>query len=504
MNPLRALHAPWIAAQKGQRWFAAFFYGLALLYSAAMLHAAMAPAPGGNPARTDAHTDLFLLVVSMVYIGALFPARSLLLMRDAHALRLPGAVREAAVGVCGIVLLAVAVPVALLGVAGAEPISIAIALLLSLGIGMLAALERIQGLWLLVLVWIGLMLSGRRLDDWVAQPSFVLYGGIAVALLAWRIVARWRYLLYLEDPAASGRNTLPLVFLSDIRWRSRFAYPFASRRDPAAASRNPRLPTRAAGNVAEIGAPGRMTALRVALGGWYRQRGAADRLRQILFFAVLVGMVVAASWLTRFDTPPGGRSPHIRVSETWPVVWLSMLAFANAIVAFHSVDYLRQRWQRRDAELPLLALLPGLGRSVKRSLLVVACGLPLAVEFALLLATLLIAGLTHVDAMQAGPVLALQLLGIGWIVALVPGIFASRPLTGIALQVARLCGLVLLLAIPHALLPPMPRPAPQPTFTLLTLLTLGASSLVLLVLLLARGCCGWRAFQRCPHPFLAR
>jgi hypothetical protein len=503
MNLLRALRAPWIAAQKGQRWLALSFYGLALLAPVIEFSLAHDHHQAWKPDSAD--WPFF-----MTYIGAVFPARSMVLMRDARMLLLPSVAQDAAVGVLCYALLAVTLPVIALGFMGGASLSFAIALLLPLGIGVLFSLERFWTCLLLFLVWFGILDMGRRFVDWMQQPQFSLYGGIAVVLLAWLVATRWRRLLRMNDPASSGRNAMPLVFQYDIRWRRGFADALSGRSSTAAhhdQSSSPWYPAFLSPgrvNLEKASPQAPMTALRVALGGWYLPRHASDRLRQILVIgAIVIGTLVAILWLLHSnDAHDRYRPPHVLLPDIRPIVWLWLTAFASAIVAIHSVNYLRLRWQKCNAELPLLALLPGLDRRqpVKRTLLMAACSLPMAIEIVLLLAALLVIGLMHVAVVKVMPELTVQLLGIGWIVAMVPCIFGACSPEETALWAIKLCGFVLLLASMSVSLF-LPTGA-VPSVTFFAVFIFGAPLLIMLIMLAVYGWRGWQAFRYCPHPFL--
>jgi len=161
------------------------------------------------------------------------------------------------------------------------------------------------------------------------------------------------------------------------------------------------------------------------------------------------------------------------------------------------------RWRRTKAELPLLALLPGLGDAgaLRIDLLRAALARPLAVQ-ALLLALVLAAAF----AMHAGPQMLLfatlaQLGCAATIVALTLSVFGGLPLPGWGVGV--MLGGMILLVIASTFVPMFATLArhPYPLGKGVGVgLLVGWSVAAAVLFWLGRH--GWRGLQRRQHPFL--
>ena len=177
---------------------------------------------------------------------------------------------------------------------------------------------------------------------------------------------------------------------------------------------------------------------------------------------------------------------------------------AGPLIGALSVFIARTRWQRTSAELPLLALLPGLGdaRGVRRTLLRAGLGMPLLMHalVALLAAAMILVWQQHPREFSF---FLLAQLGAATITgALLFNIFGGRPLA--LWTSALLLGLEWLLTMFSLTLPLMAWRRNDPVGwagELLSPLGLAWLLLALAMLWLARR--GWRGLQQLPHPFLA-
>jgi hypothetical protein len=162
---------------------------------------------------------------------------------------------------------------------------------------------------------------------------------------------------------------------------------------------------------------------------------------------------------------------------------------------------LYQRWSRTDAELPLLALLPGVGGggSAKHALLRASLLPPLCGQLALALLMLLIA----TRAGWSDEAMVLLMLGplgcVGLLCSFTLMLFGAGPLRGRGLVwVGGAAYLWICAAAGGALFHHHPWGFGP---VALSLLALGWSALFVALLWLGRR--GWRKLQQRPHPFLA-
>lgn len=179
------------------------------------------------------------------------------------------------------------------------------------------------------------------------------------------------------------------------------------------------------------------------------------------------------------------------------------LGVVSPLLVLTHTKQLQRRWSRCNAELPLLALLPGLGDSAQaRRALLRASLLPmLGLQTLLLLATMVLLGYLHLTRGGDALLLLSQLAGMALLVAfdltvlgnVAIGLGWTTVLLGSGyLLVNASCVVALPLFDGHALV--------ARTGVLTAMALLWASLLTPLVIVGHRG---WRGLQRRPHPFLA-
>jgi hypothetical protein len=162
-----------------------------------------------------------------------------------------------------------------------------------------------------------------------------------------------------------------------------------------------------------------------------------------------------------------------------------------------------QRWKRTNAELPLLALLPGLGdaRARRHVLLRAAFGTPVKVQLLLLACVLAAALVMHLSGLAVLLVALAQLAAVGAMAAQV-----LCTLGGYKPHVGVLASIYVVLAVLFCLSTFVPLlSADEHPWSGLALLepALLASWIVLAAVLLWLGRRGWRGLLARPHPFLA-
>jgi len=244
-------------------------------------------------------------------------------------------------------------------------------------------------------------------------------------------------------------------------------------------------------------------ALRVALGGWYLPQTWRSYARQLgLMIAFVALPLLGVAWLLHW----GGQDAQAAVAMRGVLIGsLGMVGgVAGPMICTFSLIWLNRRWQQANAELPLLALLPGLGEpaQARRQVVRAGLGLPLVLHalLALLIGVAMLCWHGHV-AMLSFLLLA-QLGATTVTVAMLLNLFGGRRLsiwvTGAVLVIS------FVLCLSSLLLPAIswgrhPVPGVEPLLLPLVgaWLLLGAG-----MIWLARR--GWHGLMQLPHPFVQR
>jgi hypothetical protein len=484
--------APWRATPRWARWYVGVFLAAAaigaVLVGIFMHHVRWPLAAGG------------LLAIGAFFMGMFLLAPSLLLAIDARQLRVPGLQRTSVFGVLWSALATIAVPTALLALAGGDPMAIACMLALALSSGLLLGL--VPGvLWAAVgvvpMAWRTLRLQWELPGP--GEPGFApacvaaILAMLAVCALCWR--------RQLRAPEPYQPNWLrPMV--SQFRRPGRGSgWAGLSGGLPDSMQQLRQQPDWLQPRVA-LGPSGpqrRRYSLRVALGGIFVPMTLAGYARQ-LTFCLLPGTLVLAMLLVQSAERHGGFSWSLLMQWTGLFAWVG--GFVGLLVALIGVLHLGQRWQQDNAELPLLALLPGLGTPAQlRRELLGASLLPGLVVQLVLLAVLMAMVFSSRLGWAAGlATLLVQLTGMGVLVAFTLMIVGGRPLPAWATGVlCTSCFLLMSLALGWLLLDPhaLQRARGVPA------MLLGVSWIVVLLVLARRGWHGWHGLLQRPHPFLS-
>ena len=178
---------------------------------------------------------------------------------------------------------------------------------------------------------------------------------------------------------------------------------------------------------------------------------------------------------------------------------LAMWIFATVslFTAEMASNVLGLRWSKTNAELPLLALLPGLGhgRDVRRALLRAAVLAPARGQLVALTLFVIVAALLHQGWQVDAAMLGMTLVALGMLAASALAVLGGSPLCGWPR------GLLLLLALALITLTVLSFTA-GPQWQLLSLAHVGIGWAALLLWLLWLGYRGWRGLRQRPHPFL--
>lgn len=426
-----------------------------------------------------------------------FLANTVLLARDGRALRLPGLQRDALTSICFYGVLAVALPALLLGWIGGHLLLVTIMLLFGAGIGACYALLPSY----LAVFTIFAPRIPAALSPWLPQPmepGFNAWAGAAVALLWLGIAWRIRGLVHGDHSLQPPHAPLLMTFRQKV-WGVGSAGP-GNRRGQRTPGQGPAW-TRPKVDLRGCGPGHAERSLRVTLGGWWMPQTWPSRLWQCALLlaglslgALIVLMQVAADHHAR--TP----NPLTDFGGAGNVVFFGTLM--SAILAINTVRSLYRRWGSNSAELPLLAVLPGLGEAlaVRRALLRASLLPSLGLQLGLALLLLILAGAMHMG--SEGEVLVLfgPLGSAGLMCAFALVVFGADPVRGWGMALAMGAGYVWVCVSGTIV---QFSAAPVVALSDAALLALATGWSVFFVFLLWLGRRGWRAFQQRPHPFLA-
>ncbi len=365
-----SLMIPWQATPRVIR------LGLLLLIAACLVHGASVAAAPGPRGRWS----LFVLYYggALGALWALVLSRFVLLARDHLQLVLPGNVylipaNLAFYALCGLA------PAMALGIeAHASLLATAITLLLFMAGGLAVAL--LPGYVAAVVGFIpliGAALSGYLRSHALTAMQTEAVSFVALLVLCACCMLRWRAVSR-SDGAAAGSMRGTLVFQLQ-----RQPGGGGARRDESAARGIKAMRGWSTGGISlkKTGPTSVSRALRVALGGLYLPRTPAGHARRWL---ALAGLVLLMALLIKaasgFDLPTLLSPSNIAFAVCYTALVLTMAS------TFGVLKVVQQRWRKQNAELALLALLPGLGtpEAARRKVLRACLAGPLVLHAAIL------------------------------------------------------------------------------------------------------------------------
>jgi hypothetical protein len=428
------------------------------------------------------------------FVGLLFVAPFLLMAIDTRELRIPRSQSTIVLGMLLYSALWIAVPSIALALAGADFVTVltiqTVGLLFGLTFGLLPRVFLIVAGFspsFLGLVHIRLHYPGK--------PTVLLLW-LAAVVLALVSALCWRRQVRSTDPYGEGFNK-PLV----LRSRSGNRTGFMNWNDWATMSGNSRQIRSqpqwmlAIANLRGTGPQNPVLSLRVGLGGWTLPKTWQSASRQWLLVLAPIMLTMGLVYLRSPELSPAFFHAIVFSAVVWVV------GFGSMVLSLTTIVLLQQRWSRSNAELPVLALLPGLGDGGEtKKYLLRASLLPTllwqAVLVALLVATsfvkqasaleVAIAALAEIVAVAFTPAFAFAIFGgqppAQWIAGLVAGVSFALIGCGTAassiLEISRTYGAIMVISI----------------------ITIW---LAILAFLIGLGVRGWRGLQARPHPFLA-
>lgn len=490
---------PWRTVHRSLRWLGGGF-GLLLCAAGAVVAAWEGGASGWRH-------GMMLYAFGVAYFWMCVMACLLLVAIDARRQRLPGIERSIVGSALLYGLLSTALPLALFVPLGGDVATIALVAALAASTGLASPL--LPRYFTLVLGFLPALAIGARHPVHIpfpGQPGFVPLGLAVLAVLVIACVLRWRHLLRAEAPTETGLG-------SAMVWQYRRnggmggmngGFLGAAAHDAAttgAGARSSRTATSIRLDGIGPGTP--VLALRMALGEQLAPQSLRSHARRFMRIGLPLLLFIPLMAFMQSGETHGDVARKVWLGVGVNVIgWLGIMG-GLLLMAMGSLP-IWARWRRGNAELPLLALLPGLGDGavLRRHLLRAALLRPLLLQALLLTLVLAAAWLTH-----AGPALWLfatlgQLGCAGVVVASQLATFGGKPLPGWGMGVL-LTGVGVLVSASTfiALFASLGKHAHAMAFGYLAVLAaLWAAAFVVLLWLGRRG---WRGMQSRPHPFLA-
>lgn len=486
------LVTPWRCGHRSLRWLSVFVLTVTSL---------MALSFGVLAVKPDWPVlSAFILCFGQFYVWAFHFSQVLLLARDARTLRIPGLERTAAYSVMLYVVLGIVPATLLLGAYGGDMANLGTLLALCTAAGLaFPLLPRYVSAWVGFLPALSMGASKYVHVPGPDSPLFTHWAVPATLLLSIVVVVRWRLLLRDPSPRAQGlRSALVMQYLRSgggSAWGPNCYGSVGLIR-----SRPDWMQARA--DLRRVGPRWPVRALRVALGGVYVPRTLAGHLRSsglpLLFLLLFVPVLIFV-----FQDGHGVSLSHAFWKGFSVGVVGSIGIFGSFLLFNMGTFLLRRNWSKTNTELPLLALLPGLGSrdQVRRQLLRASLGLPVAGLLALWGLVLIAADYLHMHGLA---LVSVSLAEFGSAVALVAvglNVLGGRPMPVWRMRVV---SFVLLALVALSLFVPLTGLGRHPIahiHALLVGILLAWATLGAWLLFLARR--GLDAYLRRPHPFLA-
>jgi hypothetical protein len=492
MNITTLMLTPWRARNRGWHWLAIVIAVLAF--------------GGAIAAKLFLHradwwfASIFSLGVGEAALWAsVFPS-TLLLAVDARQLRLPGMLRCAVVSLLVYALLSVLLPAGLLGLAGA-PLGIVTLLLVLCCLGGLL----FQLLPRFVASMIGFMpmvlqtLPGRLSLPGPTTAGFTAWAVPAALLLLLAVIVRGYQLLHDGQPYHRSWGKPLLLQFRHLAGRNVWGGFAGGKMDATRQLHDLPHWLRAGADVRDTGPHRMVRSLRVAMGPLFMPLTAGGRLKQWSFVLVPSLLFVLLMALQKDHDLRAHTLSLWGRSSVFALIWFG--AFGSAMLAAMAVTTVQQRWKKINAELPLLALLPGMRNAAqaKRNLLRATLGPPMFVQLMLIVALVLmnVTG-AHLGVPGMSLLLLAQIGSSGFLLAGILATIGGRPLSNWALGLLALFGYALICI--SIFLPATSGRGMQLGMTGNVVLAIAWASLIVALLWLGRR--GWRGLQQRPHPFM--
>ncbi|BDU19439.1 hypothetical protein [Dyella sp. GSA-30] len=491
MNFSLILKAPWRSARAPVRWVMCSFFVLLLIAAACILIF--------NKNKEGAITDAIGAIgFGMVYVWAFFVSHMLLMAMDARDLRIPQLPTNIVASLVLYAALCIALPAIALSLLGGHALAIAVVMALCVLGGLLFAwLPRYFASPMGLLP--ALMIGARRVVDipGPSQPEFLSWALPLTLVLALLIAYRWRQLMRTHGMLQqSMRSPMVMQFrrIGENSWGT-----FGTAFSKETLSQQPAWML-AKADLRKVGPNAPLQTIRVALGGFYMPKTWRGLLLTAAQFSFLLIILAAVVLMIGLDSKVSlsGALTHIALP-----LGASLAIYGTALISIVTIARFSQRWRKTNTELPLLALMPGLGDAakVKREFLRASLSLPMRWQIGLAVAMIAGALYLHVDAAIIVSIAAAQLCSVALLPAVLLRVIGGRPPQAWMFVVGTLMMIVLLNA--GCVLPVLAKDdSLHPNIDYVALAVTAVWAVMGLVMVYL-GRTGWRSLQHRPHAFLA-
>lgn len=435
---------------------------------------------------------MFFYATGVASVWAFCLSSLALLARDAHALAIPRAARNAARSAWAYGALTLAIPAGAAAALGWNAmLATTLAVIALVGGLAFVLLPRWFSTWMgfLPAIYIGLHQRLHVLSP--LGPGFVYVALLVSGVLLIAVAASWWRIVRGEGVAATGWRSPMILQLRQQAVSGSWAF------DKQLLWRNNGKQCRHA-NLHGIDARTPVKAIEVSLGALFVPQTAAGNLRRlaagvwpVVVFALAMGLVNL------------GHLHDVRrilaLMAVSGAMWVG--AFGTAMTLLLAYTMLKRQWDRGQ-EVALLALLPGLGRhaSPHRSLMRAAFIKPFGVCAALWLLMIACEWLSHLGGVAVGLTTLMVFSLAGATAMLLLRMLAGRPLHRFVLGLMSAAGFVLMCgSLLLAYLVKLARLGSMATLAEWGLLALWMVFGAWMIVLAMRA---WRAFKCRPHPFL--
>jgi hypothetical protein len=491
MNLSLILKAPWRSARAPVRWVMCGFFALLIIAAACIVIF--------NKNREGAISDAIGAVgFGMVYVWAFFVSHMLLMAMDARDLRIPQLPANIIASLVLYAALCIVLPAITLGLLGGHALAIAVVMALCVLGGLLFAwLPRYFASPMGLLP--ALMIGARRVVDipGPSRPEFLSWALPLTLVLTLLLVYRWRQLMRTHGMLQQGmRSPMVMQFrrVGENSWGT-----FGTAFSKETLSQQPAW-MQAKADLRKVGPNAPVQAIRVALGGFYMPKTWRGILLTAAQFSFLLVILAAIILMIGLDSKANLSEALTRIALP---LGASFTAYGTALISIVTIARFSQRWRKTNTELPLLALMPGLGDAakVKREFLRASLSLPMRWQIGLAVAMIACALYLQVGAAVIASIVATQLCCLTMLPAVLLRVIGGRPPRAWMFAVGTVLMVVMLNA--GCVLPILDKDnSLHPNIDYIALAVTAAWVLIgLVVLYLGRN--GWRSLQHRPHAFLA-
>ena len=491
MNLSLILKAPWRSARAPVRWVMCGFFALLVIAAACILIF--------NKDRAGAISDAIGAIgFGLVYLWAFFVSHTLLMAMDARDLRIPQLPTSIVASLVLYAAICIILPTIVLGILGGHVLAIATVMALCVLGGLLFAwLPRYFATPIGLLP--ALMVGARHVVDipGPSRPEFLTWALPLSLVLAALLVYRWHQLMRTRGMLEQGmRSPMVMQFrrMGENSWGT-----FGTAFSKETLSQQPAW-MQAKADLRKVGPQSPLQAIRVALGGFYMPKTWRGVLLTGTQFAFLLIIMAGVVLMIGLDSKI---SPYKVLTHVALPLGASFAIYGTALISIVTIARFSQRWRKTNTELPLLALMPGLGdaANVKREFLRASLSLPMRWQIAFTLAIIVGALYLHVGAAIVMSIAAAQLCCTALLPAVLLRVVGGRPPRPWMFAVGTVVMIMLLNA--GCVLPALAKDdSLHPNIDYVALAVTAVWAVIGLVVLYL-GRTGWRSLQHRPHVFLA-